>query len=181
MTPTIFCLNCRKEMLTSCTACPHCGAVVGSVPAPALLADQAARDAQKAKRAANWRTAGGVAILLITVGPPVVGFVAVVGLVVVFVRACTPTPESEARREIERRAHIDAIEAIRPTIEQGGVSLRYNPQYPSVLYLRASGPVDTYDAERLARVTVDKLPGVAVVVEDEVGVERGRAGFGPGR
>ena len=67
---------------------------------------------------------------------------------------------------------------IRPLIEQAGAKLIYTN--PHILRIQLPGPVSEYEAERLAKSVLDRLPnGTAVKVLDDVGILRAEADNNP--
>ena len=105
---------------------------------------------------------------------------AVVGLIILGGVNCVNGCERESKAAAAQSKQRDAEDAqfveteIRPLIEQAGAKLIYTD--PHILRIQLPGPVSEYEAERLARSVLDRLPnGTAVKVLDDVGILRAEA------
>ena len=83
--------------------------------------------------------------------------------------------KSKAKQAQELLQDTQFVETeIRPLIEQAGAKLIYTN--PHILRIQLPGPVSEYEAERLAKSVLDRLPnGTAVKVLDDVGILRAEA------
>ncbi len=159
----IYCLNCRQQMPGDSPTCPSCGAVVGSVASPT-----AREDARRAGNRAQNRIA--VTVALVIAAPAVLGYAGCASLLL-----WASSPKAQADAAALRARQIEGIESLRPTLEQTGARIRYDRSRPDILTITMPGPVGQYEAERVARSIADRLPGVGVVVADDVGITRGRS------
>jgi hypothetical protein len=105
---------------------------------------------------------------------------AVVGLIILGGVNCVKGCERDSKSTSAQSNQRDAEDAqfveteIRPLIEQAGAKLIYTD--PHILRIQLPGPVSEYEAERLARTVLDRLPnGTAVKVLDDVGILRAEA------
>ena len=109
---------------------------------------------------------------------------AVVGLIILGGVNCVKGCERDSKSTSAQSNQRDAEDAqfveteIRPLIEQAGAKLIYTD--PHILRIQLPGPVSEYEAERLARSVLDRLPnGTAVKVLDDVGILRAEADNNP--
>lgn len=90
-----------------------------------------------------------------------------------FFNGCERESKAAAAKSKQRDAEdAQFVETeIRPRLEQAGAKLIYTN--PHILRIQLPGPVSEYEAERLAKSVLDRLPnGTSVKVLDDVGVLR---------
>ena len=155
-----YCPDCNIAMPNGTTFCPGCG--------------RGRKEIFKAQYKANFRKELPVSLFAL----------AVVGLIILGGVNCVKGCERDRKATSAQSTQRDAEDArfveteIRPRIEQAGAKLIYTD--PHILRIQLPGPVSEYEAERLARSVLDRLPnGIAVKVLDHVGILRAHVDNNP--
>ena len=155
-----YCSDCNIAMPKGTDYCSGCG--------------RGRKEIFKAQYKANFRKELPVSLFAL----------AVVGLIILGGVNCAKGCERDSKATSAQSNQRDAEDArfveteIRPRIEQAGARLIYTD--PHILRIQLPGPVSEYEAERLARSVLDRLPnGTAVKVLDDVGILRAEADNNP--
>ena len=155
-----YCPDCKIAMPNGTEYCSGCG--------------RGRKEIFKAQYKANFRKELPVSVFAL----------AVVGLIILGGVNCVKGCERDSKATSAQSNQRDAEDArfveteIRPLIEQAGARLIYTN--PHILRIQLPGPVSEYEAERLAKSVLDRLPnGTAVKVLDDVGILRAEVDNSP--
>jgi hypothetical protein len=158
-----YCTDCNIAMPKGTAFCPGCGL---------SFADTQKRMIKKAFKSSGPNSVATIIVLLVLTVP----FLLINNVFKGCERDSKAAAAQSKQRDAEDTRFVET--EIRPRIEQAGAKLIYTN--PRILRIQLPGPVSEYEAERLARSVLDRLPnGTAVKVLDDVGILRAHVDNNP--